>query len=167
MPGGAIRERTRWWVTGSPAILDGVAVAIGAVHVMAGEALVDRVDPAKPLDAGHAVPAGHDQATKRKAVLRLQRLAVHGVDSAGARRRPYLFRCKRALVALHLARLHAGVLAGEDDVDGSRRLQARLLPGSGRVACRSTRPCRSRRSARAGSPGADAFSRGHCRRIPW
>jgi hypothetical protein len=42
----------------------------------AGERLGQRGDARHPLDAGHAVPAGHDEA-HRRAVLARQRLRVH------------------------------------------------------------------------------------------
>src|SRR6476646_7161831 len=46
--------------------------------LQAVELLVDRLDGVEPFHARHAVPARHDEA-QRSAVLRRQRLAVHGI----------------------------------------------------------------------------------------
>src|SRR5258708_15022888 len=46
--------------------------------LITGESLAEHGDRAKPLDMGHPIPAGDDEPD-REAMLRGQRLPVHGV----------------------------------------------------------------------------------------
>ena len=104
-------------------------VAVGDGLLVALERLGDRRDPREPLDAGHAVPAGDEQA-HRGAVLRLERPAVHlvGEQHLGAQR---LGEREAALVVVLDAALHAVVGAGEHEL-GVRRPNARPAASTSR-----------------------------------
>ena len=95
-----------------PRVVGRLAEAIAAGLLVALEGLVEDGDPIEPLDAGHPVPAGHDQA-QREAVLGRQRLAVHRVgDQHLVAKR--LGQRQAALVLLHLAALEAPIETPEE-----------------------------------------------------
>jgi hypothetical protein len=106
---------------------------VGRGLLVALEGAIDGIDRGEPLDVGHAVPAGHDQA-KRRAVLGLERAAVHLVGEEDLRANPLLDR-EAALVVLLQVSLDPAVRTGEDQLH-RRRVEAGLLeqrrqPGAG------------------------------------
>jgi len=90
-----------------------VAVADGLLEPVEG--LVRDLDGGEPLDAGHAVPAGNDQA-QREAVLRWQGLPVHLVGEQDFRA-GRLGDGQAAGVRLVLPALQPAVGAAGNDLD--------------------------------------------------